>query len=211
MNSSRLPGKDLCAAARHALAGPRGAAFAGGTGVPANGFAHDGGDHSNSADDATATLCGDLQIDCFRGSEEDVLAPISRPLRASATSVSSFAHRGQSFVLPCPHCEDHSSSLRRRSRLHQHRELVLRGSGSDASRCASRHRLSPTSTYCREHVTPYSSQHPDEFRVVQLPPTWSGLRPNPPHRRYAGGTAADGSHPQRTWTQATVCFPWRRL
>ena len=34
-----------------------------------------------------------------------------------------------------------------------------------------------TSTYCREHVTPYFRQHPDEFRVVQLPPTWSGLRP----------------------------------
>ena len=34
-----------------------------------------------------------------------------------------------------------------------------------------------TSPYCHEHVTPYFRQHPQEFRVTQLSPTWEGLRP----------------------------------
>jgi spore coat polysaccharide biosynthesis protein SpsF len=131
-------------------------------------------------DDRTADWCRQRGIACFRGDPEDVLArylqatadlddneiliratadnPLYCPRRTAAIvarhldaaePVDYTSIEGLSYVVP---------------------EVIRVGA-------LRRMALVASEPYCREHVTPYFRQHPAEFRVVQLPPTWEGLRP----------------------------------
>ena len=129
-------------------------------------------------DDATEHLCDDLGVECFRGSEDDVLA---RYLAASA-------HLGDSDTVlratadNCLYCPVRVAKIvathRRQNAEYTSIEnlsyVVPEVMQAGALRKMALRAVSP---YYREHVTPYFRDHRDEFRVVQLPPTWEGLRP----------------------------------
>ncbi len=133
---------------------------------------------TNPADDVTTGLCGDLHVDFFRGSENDVL---ERYLAATA-------HLGdeQTIVratadnpLYCPlrtakiifhHLDSGADYTSIEDLSYVVPEAMRVGALRDMARRA-------TSPFCHEHVTPYFRQHPEEFRVTRLPPTWEGLRP----------------------------------
>lgn len=130
------------------------------------------------ADDVTEELCCQIGAHCFRGSEEDVLARYvaatadladdDTVLRATADNPLYCPRRTARIV---------SEHLRRRAdytcisnlsyvvpevmRAGALRTMAWRAAGPD----------------CREHVTPCFRGVARGFRVVQLPPTWQGLRP----------------------------------
>jgi spore coat polysaccharide biosynthesis protein SpsF len=133
---------------------------------------------SAAADDATERLCRSLAVPCFRGSEHDVLdrylaaaadlepgdtlvrATGDNPLYCPRRTVAIVAEHGRngadytcienlSYVVP---------------------EAIEIGALRKMAKLAA-------DDYCREHVTPYFRRPDCGFRVVQLPSTWHGLRP----------------------------------
>jgi len=133
---------------------------------------------TNPADDVTESLCGELKVDFFHGSENDVLdrylaatahlgddqvivrATADNPLYCPARTAKIILHHQTSGV-DYTSIEDLSYVVP---------EVVRVGALRDMARRAA-------SPFCHEHVTPYFRQHPEEFRVTQLSPTWEGLRP----------------------------------
>jgi spore coat polysaccharide biosynthesis protein SpsF len=133
---------------------------------------------TNTADDVTASLCNALQVDFFRGSEEDVLDrylaatahldddrtmlratadnPLYCPVRTAKIILHHLAGGGDYTSI-----EDLSYVVPEVMRVGALRAMARRA----------------TAAFCREHVTPYFRQHPEEFRVTRLSPTWEGLRP----------------------------------
>ncbi len=133
---------------------------------------------TNPADDATVSLCNDLRVDFFRGSENDVLA---RYLAATAgfgddqTIVRATADN----PLYCPQRTakvmlNHLAAGADYTSIENLSYVVPEVMQVGALRGMARRATSP---FCHEHVTPYFRQHPEEFRVTRLPPTWEGLRP----------------------------------
>ena len=130
-------------------------------------------------DDATERLCREFGVDCFHGSELDVLAryvAASADLDERDTVCRATADNG----VYCPvHCAKIVMEHRQREADYTCIEplsyVVTEVMQVSALREMARRATSP---YCREHVTPYFRQHPEEFKVVRLPPTWEGLRPD---------------------------------
>lgn len=132
---------------------------------------------TDAADDLTQCLCESLQVPCVRGSQHDVLA---RYLVATAdlTDDDIIMRATADNPLYCP---------RRTSLLwHEHLRLVadhtsienLSYAVPEAMQTGAFRRMASlvTDDYCREHVTPYFRRPPHEFRAVQFPGDWQGLR-----------------------------------
>jgi spore coat polysaccharide biosynthesis protein SpsF len=129
-------------------------------------------------DDATEAMCRDLQVECFRGPEDDVLqryldatAQLGAEdlvIRATADNPLYCPRRTAKIILHHAASGADYTSIKDLSYVVP--EVMKAGAlRAMASRAAS--------AFCREHVTPYFRQHPQEFRVTQLPQTWEGLRP----------------------------------
>jgi spore coat polysaccharide biosynthesis protein SpsF len=134
---------------------------------------------TTTVDDATEQLCRDLNVGCFRGSEDDVLA---RYLAASAhlADDDTVLRATADNCLYCPirtakivatHRERKADYTSVENLSYVVPEVMQVGALREMARRA-------TDPYCREHVTPYFREHPEEFKVVKLPPTWEGLRPD---------------------------------
>ena len=129
-------------------------------------------------DDTTEEICSQLGIGCFRGSEDDVL---SRYVGASADleEGDTVCRATADNAVYCPvRCAKIVIEHRRRQAEYTCIEnlsaVIFEVMQVSALREMARRATSP---YCREHVTPYFRERPDEFRVVQLPATWEGVRP----------------------------------
>jgi spore coat polysaccharide biosynthesis protein SpsF len=133
---------------------------------------------TNRADDITVSLCRDLHVDFFRGSEDDVLdrylAATARLdedrtiVRATADNPLYCPQRTAKIIL------QHQASGADYTSIEDLSYVVPEVMRVGALRRMARRAASP---FCREHVTPYFRQHPEEFRVTRLSPTWEGLRP----------------------------------
>ncbi|MEI8373573.1 MAG: hypothetical protein WCJ35_12170 [Planctomycetota bacterium] len=133
---------------------------------------------TNPVDDVTESLCGDLQVDFFRGSENDVLdrylavtAHLDDDhiiLRATADNPLYCPARTAKIIL------HHQASGADYTSIENLSYVVPEVMRVGALRGMARRATSP---FCHEHVTPYFRQHPEEFHVTQLAPTWEGLRP----------------------------------
>lgn len=133
---------------------------------------------TNPTDDVTATLCGDLQVDFFCGSENDVL---DRYLAATAhlddDQVIVRATADNPLYCPARTAKiilHHQASGAEYTSIENLSYVVPEVMRVGALRGMARRTTSP---FCHEHVTPYFRQHPEEFHVTQLSPTWEGLRP----------------------------------
>lgn len=131
------------------------------------------------ADDAVCECCGKLNVRCFRGSESDVLGrylaatadlkdddvvvratadnPLYCPIRTAAI-VAEHCRLAADYT-----CIDHLSYVV---------PEVIRAGALRAMAAVA------TEARCREHVTPYFRESPNDFRVVTLPANWMGLRPD---------------------------------
>ena len=133
---------------------------------------------TNPGDDATESLCGNLHVDCFRGSEDDVLdrylaatAQIGDDniiVRATADNPLYCPVRTAKIILHHAASGADYTSIDNLSYVVP--EVMKAGSLRKMASRAADH-------FCREHVTPYFRRCPDEFRVTKLSPTWEGLRP----------------------------------
>jgi spore coat polysaccharide biosynthesis protein SpsF len=132
-------------------------------------------------DDATEQLCAGLGVECFRGSEEDVLA---RYLAASAhlADDDTVLRATADNCLYCPvrtakiiatHRQQNADYTSIQDLSYVVPEVMQVGALREMAGLANL-------PYHREHVTPYFRQpeHAGEFEVVRLSPTWEGLRPN---------------------------------
>lgn len=178
MGSSRLPGKiasDM--AGRTLLARVVQRLAAAGDSVP-GGVEVRVATSMAPGDDVTEALCRALGVPCFRGSETDVLAryvAASADLPDNATLVRATADN----PLYCPRrtaalLAEHHQSGADYTAIDDLSYVVPEAMRVGALRAMERVAHTP---YCREHVTPYFRQRREAFRVVLLPPTWQGLRP----------------------------------
>jgi len=132
---------------------------------------------TDAADDLTECLCQTLQVDCVRGSRDDVLA---RYLTATADLASDdvIMRATADNPLYCP---------RRVAMLwKEHRRLGadhtsienLSYAVPEAMQTGAFRRMATlvADDYCREHVTPYFRRPPHEFHAVEFPGDWQGLR-----------------------------------
>ncbi len=129
-------------------------------------------------DDATERLCRELNIGCFRGSEDDVLARYvaaaadlaadDAVVRATADNSAYCPKRAAMIVAEHASRESDYTCIEKLS-------YVV----PEVMRVAALRRVSEQAgdAYCREHVTPYFRQPTNDFRVTQLPPTWQALQP----------------------------------
>ena len=179
MNSSRLPGKILAELAERPLLEYvvrrlQAVRFADGSscGVLV-------ATTTAAADDATEAACRRLGVGCFRGSEADVLA---RYVAATADLADDdvVVRATADNPLYCPR----RTALIVEHHLHQRADYTCIANLSyvvpEAIRAGALRRMAAmaSSAYCREHVTPFFRESGDEFRVIELPETWQGLRPD---------------------------------
>ena len=132
----------------------------------------------NAADDATEAICRDLEVRCFRGSEDDVLDRYLQAtaelddehlvVRATADNPLYCPVRTAKIIL------HHAASGADYTSIDNLSYVVPEAMKAGALREMGRR---TADAFCREHVTPYFRRHAEEFRVTKLPPTWEGLRP----------------------------------
>ncbi len=178
MNSSRLPGKILAGLAGRPLleyvvrrlqavrdaAGPSEVTVATTTAAD---------------DDATEAACRRLAVACFRGSESDVL---DRYLAATADLDDDDLVVRATADNPL-YCPRRTARIVQRHRQAQADYTCIAGLSyvvPEVMQAGALRRMAPLATAqdCREHVTPYFREPGVDFRVIQLPQTWQGLRPD---------------------------------
>lgn len=218
MRSSRLPGKIAAPVCGRPMLGRVVSRLqAAGPLVP-GGMAVVVATSTAAADDATEQLCRELGVGCSRGSEDDVLA---RYLAASARLAD-----GDTVLRAtadnCLYCPVRTAKI---VAVHRQRqadytsienlsyvvpEVMQVGALREMARRA-------TLPFHREHVTPYFREHPDEFKVVQLPPAWEGLRPEirltvdtPEELKKITWVYERLSHAENTFTLEDVYELWTR-
>jgi spore coat polysaccharide biosynthesis protein SpsF len=130
------------------------------------------------ADDVTDELCQSLAVPCFRESEHDVLGryvaaaadldPGDALVRATGDNPLYCPRRTASIV--AEHVRHGADYTCIENLSYVVPEVIEVGALRKMADLAA-------DGYCREHVTPYFRQPDCGFRVVQLPPTWRGLRP----------------------------------
>lgn len=133
---------------------------------------------TSAADDATEAICRDLQVECFRGAEDDVL---DRYLQATAQLDDEHlvVRATADNPLYCPVrtakiIRHHAASGADYTSIDNLSYVVPEVMKAGALRDMARRGVD---AFCREHVTPYFRRCSEEFRVTKLPPTWEGLRP----------------------------------
>jgi len=181
MNSSRLPGKIAAELAHRPMlaytVGRLQAAARAGA-LPADAWQIMVATTAASADDVTERLCESLEVACFRGSESDVLgrylaasadlAPEDTLIRATADNPLYCPQRAAAIV--AEHLARGVDYTCIENLSYVVPEVMRVGALRQMASLA-------TDEHCREHVTPYFRRPDCRFRVVQLPPTWRGLRP----------------------------------
>ena len=130
------------------------------------------------ADDLTAYWCAKEGITCFRGDDRDVLGRYLAAVadlydddtlvRATADNPLYCPQRTAAIV--AEHQRQSADYTCIRDLSYVVPEVIQVGA---LRRMADR----TSDPYCREHVTPYFRQRPTDFRSVQLPVDWRGLRP----------------------------------
>ncbi len=130
-------------------------------------------------DDRTADLCRRLEIVCVRGRPNDVL---DRYVQATADLPDNAAAMRATGDNPlyCPnrareiwqvHCQEGADYTCVDNLSYVVPEVFRVGALRAMAATAK-------DAHCREHVTPYFRREGAPFRVVKLPPTWRGLRPD---------------------------------
>lgn len=161
-------------------------------------------------DDEIAGLCRRMDVACFRGSPDDVLdrylaatadlddadtvvrVTADNPLYCPRRTVAIVAvHRALAADYTC--VEDLSYVV---PEVIQTAALRSMASRQDIDE------------YCREHVTPFFRRRGVPYRVVQMPPTWQGLRPG---LRLTIDTAEELEHLRQAYRSVTVEDPELRL
>jgi spore coat polysaccharide biosynthesis protein SpsF len=134
---------------------------------------------TSPADDAVSECCHRLGVRCFRGSEFDVL---SRYVAATADLGDDdiVVRATADNPLYCP--------IRTAAIIAEHRRLAADYTCIDnlsyvvpeVMRAGALRAMAAVATdaRCREHVTPYFREAPNDFNVVKLPADWMGLRPD---------------------------------
>jgi spore coat polysaccharide biosynthesis protein SpsF len=180
MGSQRLPGKTLADVAGQPLLARVVAALQAASDRAGGRWQVVVATSTAAADEPIGRLCRQRAIDCFRGSQHDVLAryvavtadladhdivvraTADNPLYCPTRAVQIVdVHAGNQADYTC--VENLSYVVPEVIRVGALRAMAQRGD-LDAA--------------CREHVTPYFRRAACPFRAVQLPPTWEGLRPN---------------------------------
>lgn len=181
MNSSRLPGKIAAELARRPMlaftVGRLQAAARAGV-LPADAWEIMVATTAASADDVTERMCQSLGVACFRGEESDVLgryaaasadlAPDDVLVRATADNPLYCPQRAAAIV--AEHLARGADYTCIEKLSYVVPEVMQVGALRQMASLA-------TDEHCREHVTPYFRRPNCGFRVVQLPATWRGLRP----------------------------------
>jgi spore coat polysaccharide biosynthesis protein SpsF len=178
MRSSRLPGKIAAMVCGRPMLGRVVSRLQAASPLIPGGMSVVVATSTAAADDATEQLCRELGVGCFRGSEDDVLA---RYLAASAhlADGDTVLRATADNCLYCPvrtakivavHRQRNADYTSIENLSYVVPEVVQVGALREMARRAAL-------PFHREHVTPYFREHQDEFKVVQLPPAWEGLRP----------------------------------
>ncbi len=129
------------------------------------------------ADGATEELCRELDVDCFRGPQDDVLARYvaasedlaDDDLVVRATADNPLYCPRRTAAIVAEHLRTGADYTCIENLSYVVPEVVRAGALRTMAMLA-------VDAHCREHVTPYFRRMPGRFRVTQLPPTWRGLR-----------------------------------
>lgn len=133
---------------------------------------------TSPSDDVTERLCRELGIRCFRGSEEDVLA---RYVAAAAELAEDDALVRATADNPA-YCPARTAAIVAEQCAAQIDYVCIENLSyvvPEVMRVGALRRMADLArgAFFREHVTPYFRTETGEFRVVQLSPSWRGLRP----------------------------------
>lgn len=130
-------------------------------------------------DDATQQACRRLGVSCFRGNEADVLDRY-RAATADLADEDTVVRATADNPLYCPSRTAAIVEHHRRQGADYTCIANLSYVVPEVMRAGALRRMARlvTSDDCREHVTPYFRQPGVAFRVVELPETWQGLRPD---------------------------------
>lgn len=132
-----------------------------------------------AADDPIAARCRDWNVPCVRGPEHDVLR---RYVLATAD-----LHDGDLLLRATAdnplYCPRRTAQLVRQFLAARWDYAYVRNLSYAVPevlyvRLLRQADAATGDPYCREHVTPYLRQQPERWRVAELEPHWSGLRPD---------------------------------
>ena len=130
-------------------------------------------------DDQTEDICRTIGVGCVRGDVDDVLTRYLVALADQPDDATALRATGDN-PLYCPVrsreiWEVHVQGANDYTCIDGLSYVVPEVFRVGALRSMAERAKDP---YCREHVTPYFRQHPEEFRTMTLPWRWCGLRPD---------------------------------
>lgn len=134
---------------------------------------------TDERDDATQALCRRLEVACFRGPADDVLARyVAATADLSDDCVVLRATADNPFYCPERTKLLLEEQVRRRASYLCIADLSYVVPEAFTAGALRRMADLARDPYCREHVTPWFRQADRGLRIVQLPADWQGLRPD---------------------------------